>query len=119
MSIRIDTEKPDTITVRQISTELDCESAALLRATILPIFASAANWAGLTDVLNDKGYGLVFRDGRMCITDNLTGDRVCGLRFLGLEFKELVRRLGRPIVVARGQQADGDILTARPTVGRA
>ena len=27
----------------------------------------------------------------------------------------LIRRLGRPIVVARGSEADGDILTERPT----
>ncbi|WP_170558678.1 hypothetical protein [Ruegeria atlantica] len=115
MSIRIETEKPDVISVRHAPTELDCESAVLLRATILPIFSSAASWAGLTDILNDKGYCLVFRDGRMCITDQTTGDRICGLRFLGLEFRDLVRRLGRPIVVARGQEADGDVLTARPT----
>ncbi len=119
MSIRIETENPGAISARQASTELDCETAALLRATILPVFSSAASWAGLTDILKDKGYRLVFRDGRMCITDHATGDRVCGLRFLGLELKDLVLRLGRPIVVARGQQADGDVLTARPTVGRA
>ena len=53
----------------------------------------------------------------MCLTDRTTGDRVCGLHFLGLELRDLVRQLGRPIVVARGQQADGDVLTARPTVG--
>ncbi|WP_108859509.1 hypothetical protein [Ruegeria sp. Alg231-54] len=115
MSIRIETEQPDAFSVRQKSTELDCESAVLLRATILPIFASAASWAGLTDILNDKGYCLAFRDGRMCLTDQTTGDRVCGLRFLGLEFRDLVRQLGRPIVVARGHEADGDVLTARPT----
>ncbi|SDW64646.1 hypothetical protein SAMN05444358_1011399 [Ruegeria halocynthiae] len=103
------------ILVRQASTELDCESAALLRASIRPIFTSAASWAGLTDILRDKGYRLAFRQGLLCITDRATDERICGLRFLGFELAELVRRLGRPIVVARGSEADGDILTARPT----
>ncbi|MDA7965106.1 hypothetical protein [Ruegeria sp.] len=104
-------------TARTASTELDCESAALLRAAIRPLFASAASWGSLTDILKEKGYCLAFRSGRLCITDCTTDERVCGLRFLGLEFRDLVRRMGRPIVVARGSHADGDVLAARPTPG--
>ena len=104
-------------TTRTASTELDCESAALLRAALRPIFAGAASWGSLTDILKEKGYRLAFRKGRLCITDRTTDERVCGLRFLGLEFRDLVRRMGRPIVVARGSQADGDVLAARPTQG--
>ncbi|MEX0307266.1 MAG: hypothetical protein AB3N12_07735 [Ruegeria sp.] len=100
---------------RSAATELDCESAALLRAAIRPVFTSAASWAGLADILRDKGYRLAFRKGRLCITDRTTDERVCGLRFLGFELADLVRRFGRPIVVARGSEADGDFLTARPT----
>ncbi|WP_170758690.1 hypothetical protein [Ruegeria lacuscaerulensis] len=117
MSIRLELEQKGAISAHRASTELDCETAALLRATIRPAFSSAVSWSGLTEILRDKGYRLAFRQGRLCITDRDTGDRVCGLRFLGFEFKDLVRRLGRPIVVARGSHADGDILTARPTVG--
>ncbi len=36
------------------------------------------------------------------------------MRFLGLEFQDLVSKLGRPIVVARGIGADGDLLATRP-----
>lgn len=100
---------------RTASNELDCESAALLRAALRPVFASAASWGNLTDILKEKGYRLAFRDGRLCITDRMTDERVCGLRFLGLDFRDLVGRMGRPIVVARGQQADGDVLAVRPT----
>ncbi|WP_170577355.1 hypothetical protein [Ruegeria arenilitoris] len=104
----------DPILVRNASSELDCETAALLRAVIRPVFDTAASWASLTDILKDKGYRLAFRQGRLCITDRTTDQRVCGIRFLGFEYKDLVRRLGRPIVVARGNSADGEILTERP-----
>ncbi len=115
MGIQQHMEGTGPILTRSAATELDCESAALLRAAIRPVFTSAASWAGLADILRDKGYRLAFRQGRLCITDRTTDERVCGLRFLGFELAELVRRFGRPIVVARGSEADGDILTARPT----
>ena len=96
------------------STDMDCETAALLRAAIRPLFTTAASWNILTDTLKAKGYRLAFRDGRLCLTDGTTGNRICGLRFLGLDLKDLVQRMGRPIVVARGDHADGDLLSARP-----
>lgn len=96
------------------STDMDSETAALLRAAIRPLFTAAVSWNTLTDVLKEKGYRLAFRDGRLCLTDRRTGSRVCGLRFLGLDLQDLVRRMGRPIVVARGDHADGDLLSARP-----
>ncbi len=114
MFVKSKTELLGPILVRNSSTELDCETAALLRATIRPVFDTAASWASLTDILKDKGYRLVFRQGRLCITDRETDQRVCGIRFLGFELRDLVRRLGRPIVVARGNSADGDILAERP-----
>ncbi|MBO9411240.1 MULTISPECIES: hypothetical protein [unclassified Ruegeria] len=118
MSIRLNKEKAGAISARQASTELDCETAALLRAAIRPLFASAASWNGLTDILKDKGYQLAFRQGRLCLTDIATAKRVCGLRFLGLEFRDLVQRMGRPIVVARDSET-GDLLASRPSVGNA
>ena len=115
MGIQEHMQGPGPILVRQASTELDCETAALLRAVIRPLFSSAASWASLTDILGDKGYQLAFRQGRLCISDRTTGERVCGIRFLGFELRDLVRRMGRPIVVARGSDADGDIVSVRPT----
>ena len=108
-------EGSGSIAARHASTELDCESAALLRAAIRPLFSNAASWASLADILRDKGYHLAFRQGHLCISDHSTGECVCGLHFLGFELCDLVRHLGRPIVVARGCDADGDILTVRPT----
>ena len=105
---------PGLAGVTNTSSDMDCETAALLRAAIRPLFTNAANWGSLTDILREKGYRLAFRDGRLCLTDTRTGARVCGLRFLGLDLKDLVRKLGRPVVIARGDQADGDILSARP-----
>ncbi|WP_299944392.1 hypothetical protein [uncultured Ruegeria sp.] len=115
MGIQEHMEGAGPILTRPASTELDCESAALLRATIRPIFTSAVSWAGLADILKDKGYRLAFRQGSLCLTDRTTDQRICGLRFLGFDLSELVRRFGRPIVVARGSQADGDVLSTRPS----
>ncbi|WP_170460500.1 hypothetical protein [Ruegeria arenilitoris] len=99
------------------SQDMDCETAALLRAVIRPLFAGAASWAGLADTLREKGYRLAFQSGRMCLMDRATGKRLCGLRFLDIELKDLVRRMGRPVVVARGDRADGELLRARPATG--
>ncbi len=114
MSIQEHIEGSGPFIARPAATELDCESAALLRAAIRPLFSSAASWSSLADILKDKGYHLAFRQGRLCITDRKTGDRICGLRFLGFELRDLVRRMGRPIVIARGSDADGDIVSVRP-----
>lgn len=97
---------------------VDCETAALMRAVIRPLFDQSATWAGLMDRLATKGYVLAFRDGRLCLTDSVTGRRVCGLRFLGMAFPELVERLGRPVVAARpGHDGDGELLREPPFHG--
>ncbi|EEE37209.1 hypothetical protein RKLH11_1045 [Rhodobacteraceae bacterium KLH11] len=114
MGIQEHIEGAGPILAPRASTELDCESAALLRASIRPAFTSAVSWAALADILQGKGYRLAFRQGRLCLTDQATDERICGLRFLGFDMVELVHRFGRPMVVARGNAADGDILTTRP-----
>lgn len=114
MFVKSNTELLDPILVRNNSTDLDCETAVLLRATIRPVFDAAVSWSSLCDVLKDKGYRLAFRQGRLCLTDRTTDQRVCGIRFLGFELRDLVLRLGRPIVVARGNSTDADLLTDRP-----
>lgn len=118
MSISMNFVNKGPSSSRPAAAELDCESAALLRATIQPAFTGAASWAGLSDILRHKGYKLRFQQGALCVTDRQTGERVCGLRFLGLDFAELVQRLGRPIVIARGNHA-GDLIPVRPTANRA
>ncbi len=115
MSIQENIGGTGPILARKASTDLDCETAALLRAAIRPLFDSAASWGNLAEIMTQKGYRLAFRRGTLCVTDRATDERICGLRFLGFEFRELVRRMGRPIVVARGSEADGDVLAARPT----
>lgn len=99
------------------SQDMDCETAALMRAVIRPVFTGAASWTGLADTLREKGYRLAFQRGRMCVMDRATGVRLFGLRFLGIELRDMVRRLGRPIVVARGGGASGELLRARPNAG--
>lgn len=94
---------------------LDCESAALLRASIRPLFEQSASWLGLMDRLRDRGYRLAFREGSLCITDRESESRICGLNFLGLNMRDLVDRMGRLTVLPRpGNRADGDILRHPP-----
>ena len=94
---------------------MDCETAVLLRSVLLPVFARATSWPQLIDILTRKGYRLMFRQGVLCIINGTSGDRVCGLPFLGLQMPELVARFGRPCVVVRpGTVADGDLLRHPP-----
>ncbi len=87
----------------------DSETAALLRAILRPVFDGAADWAALMAGLRDKGYRLCMREGRLSVVDAISGVRICGLRFLGYHMTDLVRRMGRPVVIARSGH-DGDIV---------
>jgi hypothetical protein len=95
--------------------EVDSETAALFRAVLRPLIVQSISWSNLLDTLDTKGYGLTFRDGRLFLTSQSSGRRVCSLRFLGLPLVDLVARLGRPIVrVQPGKRADGEILRTPP-----
>lgn len=94
---------------------VDSETAALFRAVLRPLISQSASWPALLDALHSKGYGLAFRGGRLCLTDQTTGVRVCSLRFLGLSLRDLVAQMGRPIVRALpGLRADGELLREAP-----
>lgn len=80
------------------SPTLDCETAALMRGWMLPILDRAASWQALCETLHTKGYALGFREGHLCLTDQISGSPVCTLRSLGTGLRELVTRLGRPVV---------------------
>jgi hypothetical protein len=96
--------------------EVDCETAALFRASLRPLISKSVSWPGLMDALRVKGFGLAFRGGRLFLTNHTTGSRICSLRFLGMPLAELVAQLGRPIVRALpGQRADGELLREPPT----
>jgi hypothetical protein len=91
--------------------EVDSETAALFRAILRPLIDQSGSWSALMDALHAKGYGLAFRDGRLFLTNQATGRRVCSLRFLGAPLGDLVARLGRPIVRALpGHSANGELL---------
>ncbi|MCF6232651.1 MAG: hypothetical protein L3J36_06080 [Rhodobacteraceae bacterium] len=94
---------------------VDSETAAMFRAMLYPAIMQSSNWSTLTDRLRIKGYGLAMRDGRLFLTCQQTGARVCSFRFLGMPLVDLVARIGRPIVRALpGKSGDGDILGAYP-----
>ncbi|MFT7596244.1 MAG: hypothetical protein ACI8R4_003579 [Paracoccaceae bacterium] len=94
------------------SGSLDSETAALIRAVLRPLFECPDSWFQLTEQLRNNGYSLAFRAGRLCLTDHATGNRLCSLRFLGIGLRDLVARLGRPVVrPLPGRPADGELLT--------
>lgn len=94
---------------------IDSETAALFRAVLRPLIVQSISWPGLLDALAAKGYGLAFREGRLFLTNQTTGRRICSLRFLGTPLADLVARLGRPIVRALpGRHGDGELLRAPP-----
>lgn len=90
---------------------MDSETAALFRARLCPLFDCAQSWGELAQTLETKGFGLAFRDGRLVLTDQANGKRVCSIRFLGTNLRALVARLGRPMVLARRDRpAAGELL---------
>ncbi|MGR3377699.1 hypothetical protein [Salipiger abyssi] len=75
---------------------LDCETAALLRQVLLPIFESASEWASLAAALARRGYALTFRMGHMVILNAETGTALCTGGTIGAPLGTLSARLGRP-----------------------
>ena len=75
---------------------LDCETAALIRQVLLPIFDAAPDWQSLSRALSRKGYSVGFRQGRMVILDDTTGSALCTGRDGGTPLRTLAQRLGRP-----------------------
>ncbi len=94
---------------------VDSETAAMFRAMLYPVITQSPNWSALADRLKIKGYGLAMRDGRLFLTCQQTGARVCSFRFLGMPLVDLVARIGRPIVRALpGQPGTGDVMDPKP-----
>lgn len=93
--------------------EIDCETAALLRAWMRPLFQQAGSWTALMSTLDKKGYGLVIDHGRLVLREVETQRRVCTVRVLGTSLRELAARLGRPMVRPdRNRPACGEFLPA-------
>ena len=89
----------------------DCETAALLRACLCPVFDGATSWKGLAERLGARGYGLAIRDGHLVVKDRASGRHVCSARDLGTSLRDLAQRLGRPMVLARRDRvAGGELL---------
>ncbi|PWE33633.1 hypothetical protein DDZ14_04830 [Maritimibacter sp. 55A14] len=80
------------------SGDLDCETAALLRAHVLREFALADSWTSLADSLAAKGLRLGFRAGHMVLIHRGSEAVLCTGRFLGVPLTELAARLGRPVL---------------------
>lgn len=104
-------EGPQPAFATSEATGLDCEMAALLRASLTPFFEKAQSWAGLSEDLKAHGYGLAIRDGRLVLVVLTCGKRICTVRYLGTGLRELSERLGRPSIRAsRDRPAAGEFL---------
>ncbi len=88
-----------------VSESYDCETAALVRACLCPLFDGATSWKVLAEGLATRGYGLAIRDGRLVVKEAASGRRICSVRYLGTNLRELSGRLGRPMVLARRDRA--------------
>lgn len=75
---------------------MDCETAALIRGFLRPIFDHAQSWADLAARLAARGYALGFLEGRLVVLSREDGRALCTGRDLGAPLAELARRLGRP-----------------------
>ncbi|MEX0348565.1 MAG: hypothetical protein AB3N15_04000 [Paracoccaceae bacterium] len=90
---------------------IDCETAILIRSVFLPIFNRVSTWTALIDEMQAREYSIAFRGATFSIIDDRNGQRLCGLRFLGLSMQDLVARMGRPKVVVRsGRGADAELV---------
>jgi hypothetical protein len=93
-----DTEKlpqPTLWSENRHGNRLDCETAALLRQVVAPVFASATSWQGLRRNLRAEGYDFVFDGGRLILVETLRGTKICSCRFLGHPLAGLVARFGK------------------------
>lgn len=79
----------------RVGNRLDCETGALLRQVVLPLFAQAKTWAGLRELLSSRGYDLGFDNGRLVLIDTLRDVKICSCRYLGYPLETLAKRLGR------------------------
>ncbi|MDK3019972.1 hypothetical protein [Pseudodonghicola flavimaris] len=93
---------------------IDCESAALLRGWLTPLIAACPSWAAVEQALEGRGYGLAFRNGRLCLTRD--GRCLCSMRYLGLTLRDLVLRLGRPAVRPLPGYPAAGVICLRPAV---
>ena len=82
------------------SNRLDCETGVLLRAMLAPVFQQATSWGNLSRKLARKGFGLVFHQGPLVLTDMDSGERICSCKYLGHPLRALSLRLGRAKVLA-------------------
>lgn len=92
-------------------TGIDVETAAMLRAWLLPDITTASDWADLSERLAGKGFHVGFVEGKLCLIARSSGVVICTFRFLGHGFAELRARLGRPHVLVRdGRRALGMVM---------
>lgn len=74
---------------------LDCETAALLRQVVTPIFENATSWSGLRGALRAAGYDFVFEGDRLILVTTQRGEKICSCRFLGHALPSLASRFGK------------------------
>ena len=93
-----DTDKltqPTLWSATRSGNRLDCETAALLRQVVAPIFDEATSWKTLRRELRAAGYDFVFEGGRLILIETLRGTKICSCRFLGHPLARLSARFGK------------------------
>jgi len=85
-----------TVGATPLTSQLDCESAALLRQGLLPALEAVTDWPGRAGALAPRGQGMTFRNVRMVIVRSCTGWPPSTGRGLGMPLAVRAARLGRP-----------------------
>lgn len=97
-------------TVPKLPAPLDSETAALLRAFLVPILEGSSSWGEMRSALLKKGYDVKFRMGRFVLVSIASGEAVCTGKALGVPLRALSSRLGRPMVKAHPDGRTGELL---------
>lgn len=105
----VDPVAPITWNRMRAPNNIDTETSVLLKSCLLTVFQKAHSWTSLRLALENKGLDVGFRDARLVLIDRASGDKICSCRRVGISFRELVLRLGRPYIKAVNA-LDGEIL---------
>lgn len=74
---------------------LDCETGALMRASLAPLFEAAESWDGLRSMLRARALDFEFEKGRLVLVAQDSRAKVCSCRFLGFPMASLAARFGK------------------------
>lgn len=90
---------------------MDSESRAMLRLFLAPILERATSWGEMAGWLDEKGYSLGFREGRLVVYNDM-GEGLCTGSDIGVPMVDIVSRIGKPCIKAHVGGLSGELADA-------